>query len=287
MKIVEILKEGAKEVKDFLHSQIEKSTYSVRNLKEIEVDLHRRTDNIIIEVLKKNSIPCVVLNDTSTMYGPICEEIRIGDDRPEYIVMVDSIDGSINFVKGFRNYSLALSVAGYDKNVKYKNIEYSLILNLVTGDVIESYRNHGTYLNGRRVNSPRDSTLEGAIVSIDLNFRGQNPEIFVKRMSEIILRLIDRHARIRMIGTNSLEASMVSYGAVDLFMDLRDLFQAPDIAPSYLIVKEAGGSVVNGFGHDFSEIELLSSAKHSVIYAANERILKEILDVMNIEPTTS
>ena len=99
-------------------------------------------------------------------------------------------------------------------------------------------------------------------------------------MKKLILDLIEKRARIRMIGTNSLETSMIAYGGVDIFIDLRDALQAPDIAPSYLIVREAGGIVVDGRGREFSSMDMFSSERKSVIYAANRKILKELFEIL-------
>jgi myo-inositol-1(or 4)-monophosphatase len=70
--------------------------------------------------------------------------------------------------------------------------------------------------------------------------------------------------------------ALFARGLMDIFIDLRDKIRIQDIAAGYLIVKEAGGILVDG---ELSPLDadLSYTTRVSFIAAANQKILDEIV----------
>jgi len=69
---------------------------------------------------------------------------------------------------------------------------------------------------------------------------------------------------------------MFSQGLMDVFIDLRNKIRIQDIAAGYIIVKEAGGLLLDS---EFNSLDadLSYDTRVSFIAAANQEILDEIL----------
>jgi myo-inositol-1(or 4)-monophosphatase len=89
--------------------------------------------------------------------------------------------------------------------------------------------------------------------------------------------------RKRYLGTNALEVCLVACGKYDAFVDLRGMNRVTDIAAAYLILKEAGGIIVDERGVNV-DVELLPTSRLSFVAAANITLCKNIL--MNLETSS-
>ena len=69
---------------------------------------------------------------------------------------------------------------------------------------------------------------------------------------------------------------MFSQGLMDVFIDLRNKIRIQDIAAGYIIVKEAGGLLLDS-EYNSLDADLSYETRVSFIAAANQEILDEIL----------
>ena len=96
---------------------------------------------------------------------------------------------------------------------------------------------------------------------IDLNVRGDE-----QKMAEIMpLCLYVKH--VRNMGSAALELCYVACGALDLYADNRDLLRVTDIAASYIILREAGASILDMHGAEL-DCDLNLSERISLIAGA-------------------
>ena len=84
------------------------------------------------------------------------------------------------------------------------------------------------------------------------------------------------HEHTRHFGANALEMALFARGLMDIFIDLRDKIRIQDIAAGYLIVKEAGGILVDRELNPL-DADLSYATRVSFIAAANQKILDEIV----------
>ena len=57
--------------------------------------------------------------------------------------------------------------------------------------------------------------------------------------------VFEHHNHTRHFGANALEMAMFAQGLMDIFIDLRGKIRIQDIAAGYIIVKEAGGLLLD------------------------------------------
>ena len=73
-----------------------------------------------------------------------------------------------------------------------------------------------------------------------VNTSGASQEIMKK-----LQPVFEHHSHTRHFGANALEMAMFAQGLMDVFIDLRDKIRIQDIAAGYIIVKEAGGLLLD------------------------------------------
>jgi myo-inositol-1(or 4)-monophosphatase len=92
--------------------------------------------------------------------------------------------------------------------------------------------------------------------------------------------IFENHNHTRHFGANALEMAMFARGLMDIFIDLRKKIRIQDIAAGYVIVKEAGGMLLDA---DLKPLDadLSYETRISFIAAANQEILDEIMSQIN------
>jgi fructose-1,6-bisphosphatase/inositol monophosphatase family enzyme len=108
------------------------------------------------------------------------------------------------------------------------------------------------------------------MIGIDLNL--VDLRIYLSK----IIGILNLARRKRYLGSNALELCLVACGKYDAFIDLREMSRVTDIAAAYLILKEAGGIMVNERGVEV-DTELHPTSRLSFVAAANTNLCKNIL----------
>ena len=92
--------------------------------------------------------------------------------------------------------------------------------------------------------------------------------------------IFENHNHTRHFGANALEMAMFAKGLMDIFIDLRNKIRIQDIAAGYVIVKEAGGMLLDADLNPL-DADLSYETRVSFIAAANQEILDEIMSQIN------
>ena len=87
--------------------------------------------------------------------------------------------------------------------------------------------------------------------------------------------IFEQHDHTRHFGANALEMAMFARGLMDIFIDLRKKIRIQDIAAGYLIVKEAGGLLLDE-KFESLDADLSYETRVSFIAAANQKILDDV-----------
>ena len=106
---------------------------------------------------------------------------------------------------------------------------------------------------------------------VGVNTSGASPELLEKLQT-----IFERHSPTRHFGANALEMAFLARGSIDVFIDLRGKIRIQDMAAGYLLIKEAGGLIVDAdlqpLDSDFATMTRLS-----FIGAANQESLDQII----------
>lgn len=198
-----------------------------------------------------------IMRGTDAGLNLLSEEAGFVDMGGDRLLVADPIDGTTNAVRGIPFYCVSLAIG----REKLSDVEVGLVQNLCTGDRYEAVRGEGATLNGRpvRVSSNRKETVlsMGLVRGVDAPF----PSL----------------GTMRSLGASALEMSLVASGALDGYQHPKPILRIIDIAAATLLVREAGGVVLDPRGED---LELpLSLTPRFTLTAAADRSVAAIMGV--------
>lgn len=159
-----------------------------------------------------------------------CEENDLQESlSAEHVFVIDPIDGTMNFVRGFNHSCIS---AAY---MRGGELTASAVYNPYTGEMFTALKGGGAYLNGRRI-SVEDAPLSETVVCF-----GTAPyyQDLTDRMFDMTKKLFRASLDIRREGTAELDLCSVAAGRAGLFTELMLSFW--DYAAGMLLVQEAGG----------------------------------------------
>lgn len=230
-------------------------------------DISRRIDIVaektVLDYLKKINFECIVL-------GEECGRVELSSNPKGYVVM-DAIDGSANAVRGVPFFCCSLAFATSDK---LSSITDGVVTNLSTGEQYWATKGGGAFLNENKINVHNKEPIYRIV---GVNTSGASLEL-IKKMQPIF----EQNNHIRHFGANALEMAFFACGLLDVFIDLRNKIRIQDIAAGYLLVREAGGLIVDENLKPLDS-DLSYKTRLSFIAAVNEKILKEFVNEMDLK----
>lgn len=212
--------------------------------------LDQRAEEIAIKTIEQAGNPVNVLS----------EEIGYLNHCSPYTFILDPVDGTRNAYRGIPFFSVSLAVG----SSTLQDIWYGIVKNIPTGQVYIAEKNHGAYLDNQQVFVPNVSASR-PIYSISLG----------KNIDPLTESVADQHV-IRSFGSSSLEMCLIAHGAIDAYIVGKEYLRVTDIAASTLLVREAGGIVIDKYGQQL-DMPLTLEARTSLIAAVTPTFVQDIL----------
>jgi myo-inositol-1(or 4)-monophosphatase len=228
-------------------------------------DISRNIDLVaektVLDYLKQINFNCVVL-------GEECGRVEINDNPKGYVLM-DAIDGTANAINGIPFFCCSLAFATDDK---LSSITDSVVTNLSNGEQYWASKGKGAFLNDTKIHVQNE---EAAYKIVGVNTSGASPELLKK-----LQPIFEHHGPTRHYGANALEMALLSRGSMSVLIDLRDKIRIVDMAAGYLLVKEAGGLIVDADAQPLDS-DFWHTTRLSFIVAANQEILDQMVSEIN------
>jgi len=221
-------------------------------------------ERAIIRYLERNKVSCTVV-------GEECGTVRIGEE-PEAYVVVDSIDGTTNAVRGISFASTSIAVSPKDR---LNDVEDAIVMRLDNGKPYTAEKGRGAEYDGGRICPSKVKSIRDAVVSIDIS---RSPENIDR-----ILPLMKSSSHIRCLGSAALEICQVGSGQLDAYVDVRGKLRTTDIAAAVLVLKEAGGVILKPDGTELEDVPLTVVSRFSLIAASNIEMFHTILQKLEGE----
>ena len=223
-------------------------------------DVSRRIDIVaeqaVMDCLNEKKFGCVIL-------GEECGRVEISEN-PRGFVIMDAIDGSANAVRGVPFFCCSLAFA---TDERLSSVTDAIVVDLFTGDAYWASRGTGSFLNNKQIHV-QDGDPIYRIVGV--NTSGASPDL-MRRLQPVFENHHTRH-----FGANALEMALFASGMMDAYIDLRGKIRVQDLAAGYLLIREAGGLVLDG-NLEPLDSDLSYTTRLSFVAAANRRVLDEIL----------
>ncbi len=205
-----------------------------------------------------------VLDYEDARLNILSEEAGFINRGGDATLVLDPIDGTHNAIRGVPAYSVSMGIG----RSRLADVEEGLVRDLVSGATYYAAKGHGAKLNGRplRVHAydPKD-----LLFSVYL---GTNADPSAARIAGLA-------RRVRNLGAASLDLCLVARGAADLYYmhsavpDAR--LRVVDIAAGTLIVREAGGLVLDLAGRDL-DLPLDSNARTDLAAVGDRQVWEAI-----------
>jgi myo-inositol-1(or 4)-monophosphatase len=231
--------------------------------------IDRRAEEIVLKFLEKKKISCILVSEE-------CGIKIIGENPQDYVVL-DGIDGTTNAARGipFTSISIAHATEPY-----LHAVDVGLVMDLSKGITFSAKTGRGAYEEGHLLEPSSITSLMDGVFSVKIPVNMKRKEI-LHGMTRLI-PLISNMRKLRQLGSVALEMCYVAAGRLDACVDLRHKIRATDFAAAYLIVREAGGIILNPDGNEVM-MELKATSKTPFIAAANLILCQKILNQLQIK----
>jgi len=171
---------------------------------------------------------------------------------------------------GLPFYASSIAISG---KPQLASVYAGMVADLHHNVAYTAFLGEGAYYNGKSISTSKTTSLDEAIVGIDLNaYRTKLP-------AHIFTALYENIKHTRHFGANAPEVCFVAAGLTDSFIDLRNKIRTTDVAAGFLIVKEAGGVVTDGTGKPIN-VPLDPKQTLSFVASGNPEIHQKILNLV-------
>ncbi|XP_057327438.1 inositol monophosphatase 1-like [Microplitis mediator] len=185
-------------------------------------------------------------------------------DAPTWII--DPIDGTTNFVHSFPHSCISIALA------VNRELEIGIVYNPVLEQLFTARRGRGAYLNGKPIKTSDVSELRHSLVCLEASYAT------IEDTRDIILGRLEAFVTlahgIRTLGSAALTLCYVAMGAADVYHT--DNLYPWDVAAGVLLIREAGGHVVDTSGDDFDLM------KPRVLAMGNRKMTPELVKLIKL-----
>ena len=223
---------------------------------DLVTPVDRAAERTIVETLRRDFREHSILAE---------EETEITSSTNEYRWIIDPLDGTTNFAHGYPqvSISIALEFAG--------RIILGLVYDPLRRECFRAAAGRGATLNGAPIRISAVSELDKALLATGFPYdRRENADFYLRFFKEFLTR----SQGIRRAGSAALDLCYVASGRIDGFWELK--LKPWDIAAGVLIVAEAGGSVSDFSGKEFSIWQDETLASNGVIHDEMVRVLEDV-----------
>jgi len=243
------IKAGRSLTKDF--GEVENLQVSRKGPADFVSNADKRAEQIVFDELRK----------ARPTYSFLMEEggeVLGSDGQHRWIV--DPLDGTTNFLHGIPIFACAIALERGDEIVA------SVVYNPVMDELFTAEKGGGAWLNDRkRLRVAGRKHLVDAVVATGINSRGTAADLLQLRQ---LAQVTPAVAGIRRTGSASIDLAWVAAGRFDAYWEGG---LAPwDVAPGWLLLREAGGTM-----SDFSGTP--GSIRNGEVVAGNEVVHAQLL----------
>ena len=189
-----------------------------------------------------------------------------GADFP--LVLVDPVDGSLNAKQGVPVFGLMLSVLD---GPLVSDALAGYVLNLNTGEEWKAVRGQGASRAGEEL-TPMHRGLKGRIQLLGLESTPRN--------LQIAQPLVERAAKVRILGSMAISIALTSAGAFDVFCSPIPV-RIFDMSASLLLLAETGGVATTIDGEPIGNLRCDLETRSTVLCAASKELHAEALAILH------
>lgn len=182
--------------------------------RDIKLELDRKTEELINNILKKSDIP-------------IMGEELSSNISSDFFWVVDPIDGTANYFRGLDQCCVSIGL------IKNDEVLLGVIYNFNTNEMFAALKGKGAFLNDKKIKVSNISEKNKASLSTGF------PASESIESSLEFLEGLQGWKKIRMFGSAALSCAYIASGRCDAYIEKGVYLW--DFAAGVCLVKEAGG----------------------------------------------
>ncbi len=197
-----------------------------KGLRDIVTDADLAANRAIYDILHKEFPEHSILSEEDPH-----PELRIR--RGECLWIVDPLDGTTNYSRGYPVYSVSLAL------VEHGRPQVGVVYDPLRDECYYATQGEGAFLNGAKIQASRISKIEDTVIGTELPRDQELRERGMRLFSGLAARCMSA----RLGGSAALSLCYVGAGHLDAYFHL-DL-HTWDVAAGILIAREAGARVTH------------------------------------------
>ncbi|XP_011630544.1 inositol monophosphatase 2-like [Pogonomyrmex barbatus] len=239
------------------HCEEEKVVY-VKNKNDFVTDFDNKIEKLFFDNLSKEFPNHKIIAEEAAAKMLEMPELT---DAPTWFI--DPIDGTTNFIHSFPQFCISVGL------MICKELVLGIIYNPMHSEFYSAIKGKGAFLNGKPICCSKVTELKEALIGLETSIAlvisvGANKDIYTGRINA----LVEITQGVRNIGSAAMAMAYVARGALDSF-HLDDL-KPWDVAAGTLIIREAGGIVIDTKGGEYNVM------KPKTIAASSETLAREL-----------
>jgi myo-inositol-1(or 4)-monophosphatase len=247
--------ELSKQAGDFIRQ--ERKTFNAdkieyKGLNDLVSYVDKTAEGIIVSGLEK------ILPEA----GFITEEQTKNQTAERYNWIIDPLDGTTNFIHGLPVFSVSIALKEYDELV------LGVVYEINQDECFYAWKDSPAYLNGKEIKVSKAPTISDSLIATGFPYYD-----FTKQPQyiELFTYLMKNCHGLRRLGSAAVDLAYTAAGRFDAYYEYN--LNAWDCAAGIVIVKRAGGQVVNFNGGD----EVLDTRE---LLATNGQFTDEMLQAI-------
>jgi myo-inositol-1(or 4)-monophosphatase len=191
--------------------------------------------------------------------GFITEEQTKNKLAERYNWIIDPLDGTTNFIHGLPVFSVSIALKEYDELI------LGVVYEINQDECFYAWKGAPAYLNGKEIKVSKAPTISDSLIATGFPYYD-----FTKQPQyiELFTYLMKSCHGLRRLGSAAVDLAYTAAGRFDAYYEYN--LNAWDAAAGIVIVKQAGGHVVNFKGGD----EVLDTRE---LLATNGKLTEEML----------
>ncbi len=230
-----------------------------------------RVDKIAIEVIweKLKDYPCNIY----------IESAQITEKKnAEFTMIIDPIDGSLNWDRGVGDPCIAIAITQKTKDIQLQDLEYAYVEGFRSGDYY--YTQEGmSYFHSHLLQKIVPIHTAGKTELAEATAYLRSGYSSAKKQLEKSFPLFLLCRDLRAIDNSAMEICEVARNAADLIVEARQISDNFNLL-AYPILKNAGGLLCDLEGNSLEELSLESEQVVDYVICNNATLLAEILLIL-------
>jgi myo-inositol-1(or 4)-monophosphatase len=153
--------------------------------------------------------------------------------------VIDPLDGTSNYLHGVPHFAVSIA-----QRVKGRT-ECAVVYDPMRDELFTAMRGRGAFMNKQRMRVSKREDLETAVLATAFPFRQRAQ---MPRYARLFQAIFEKTEDFRRLGTASLDLAYVACGRLDGYYEIG--LKPWDVAAGALLVREAGGVVLDFAGND-------------------------------------